>query len=91
MILERVQGFDTEIVRYYVPGVMPNFGNFVSTVQLEQGGLYSLAIVDGPGDGLDLPDEDVGTSTIISALLFNDFQWLPYYAHVRVSSHLCRQ
>lgn len=58
--MEKITGLTTEIVHYIVPGALPYAGTFQKVVPLEQEGLYSFALVDAPGDGLDL-DEDVGT------------------------------
>ena len=57
--MERINGLTTTIVHHVVPGALPYEGTFERVLQLEQGFLYSFAILDAPGDGLDLPDEDV--------------------------------
>lgn len=59
IILEKINGLSTEIVHYIVPGALPYAGTFQKIVPLEQGGLYSFAVVDAPGDGMELPDEDI--------------------------------
>ena len=61
IVLERIRDLTTEIVHRVVPGALPYFGTFQKTLQLEHGALYSFAVVDAPGDGLELPDENVST------------------------------